>query len=192
MAKTKDAPAAAPVNAAAAPASQSDDFFGDGSKLVTSGGKSGNGTSTAEQAASHDPEFVPPAPGEVSDMKRPVSAEGEASATEAAPIVKTAEGATVTTAGPGRFRIHLAAATPLAFPEIECDAEDELHAKQQLFKANGINGSIHRFTIERLGPKTGAPASHLGNEKPAPTAADVRGPEAEVAAPDVPALTAVA
>lgn len=53
--------------------------------------------------------------------------------------------------GPARWRVGLVCPTPLAFPSLEVEARNETEARAEFCKRNGISGSVHSWTIERIG-----------------------------------------
>lgn len=50
-----------------------------------------------------------------------------------------------------RWRVSLAAQTPIAFPSLELEAADEAAAKAEFCRRNGITESTCPWTIERIG-----------------------------------------
>lgn len=49
-----------------------------------------------------------------------------------------------------RWRVSLVCPTPLQWPTLEVEAENEAEARAAFCEKNGISGSVHTWTVERI------------------------------------------
>jgi len=52
--------------------------------------------------------------------------------------------------GPKKFRCSLSASTPVAFNNVEIEAESDSEARRKFFAMNGIDFSVHPFTATEV------------------------------------------
>ena len=119
-------------------------------KIIISGADVGDDFVQDEPGAKDNKDYAEPATKKPAAKKKPAtkSPKAEPGLKELPPqAVEGQEEAAVRSA---TWRVSLHCPTPLAHPTLDVTATNEEEAKAEFCRRNGISGSVHNWTVERL------------------------------------------